>query len=63
MKKLSRRILKGATKEVLNISTRAVSGDLTDLAKESIKQDVETSGVTETVKIHLKKTAIRFKEK
>ena len=63
MKKLSKRIVKGATKEALNISTRAVSGALTDIAKESIKEEIEKSGVTETVKKNLKKTATKFKEK
>ncbi|MHA1444426.1 MAG: hypothetical protein ACTSR4_06725 [Candidatus Hodarchaeales archaeon] len=63
MKKLSKRIVKGATKEALNISTRAVSGALTDIAKESIKEEIEKSGVTETVKQNLLKTATKFKEK
>ena len=63
MKKLSKRIVKGATKEALNISTRAVSGALTDLTKESIKEEIEKSGVTETVKQNLIKTATKFKEK
>ncbi len=63
MKKLSKRIVKGATKEALNISTRAVSGALTDIAKESIKEEIERSGVTDAVKLNLKKTATKFKEK
>jgi len=63
MKKLSKRIVKGATKEALNISTRAVSGALTDIAKESIKEELDKSGVTETVKQNIKKTATKFKEK
>ena len=63
MKKLSKRIVKGATKEALNISTRAVSGALTDIAKESIKEEIEKSGVTETVRQNLLKTATKFKEK
>ena len=63
MKKLSKRIVKGATKEALNISTRAVSGALTDIAKESIKEEIDKSGVTETVKHNIKKTATKFKEK
>jgi len=62
MKKLSKRIIKGVTKEALNISTRAVSGALTDLAKETIKEEIEKSGVTETVKLSLKRTATKFKE-
>ncbi|MCK4849633.1 MAG: hypothetical protein KAT16_11430, partial [Candidatus Heimdallarchaeota archaeon] len=63
MKKLSKRIVKGATKEALNISTRAVSGALTDLAKESIKEEIDKSGITETVKQNLIRTATKFKEK
>ncbi|MHA1237340.1 MAG: hypothetical protein ACTSQ9_06765 [Candidatus Hodarchaeales archaeon] len=63
MKKLSKRIVKGATKEALNISTRAVSGALTDIAKESIKEEIEKSGVTETVKQNIIKTATKFKER
>ena len=63
MTKFSRRILKRATKKALKISTHAVSGDLTDLAKESISEDLETSSVTETVRRNLKKTSIKFKEK
>jgi hypothetical protein len=63
MKKLSKRIVKGATKEALNISTRAVSGALTDIAKESIKEEIEKSGVTETVKQNIIKTATKLKER
>ncbi len=62
MKKLSKRIIKGATKEALNSSTRAVSGALTDLAKETIKEEIDKSGVTETVKLNLKRTATKLKK-
>ena len=63
MRKLSRRILKGATKEALKISIQAVSGDLTDYAKESIKEDMEKVGISETVKRNIKKSTINIKEK
>ena len=61
MKRLSKRIIKGVAKEALNISTGAVSGDLTDLAKESIKEEIKKSGVTETVKQNIKRTTTKLK--
>ena len=50
MKKLVKDATKKVGKEALNISTRAVSGVISEIAKESIKEELEKSGVTESFK-------------
>ena len=46
MKKQVKDATKKAGKEALNISTRAVSGTMSKITKESIKEEWEKSGVT-----------------
>ncbi|PWI48344.1 hypothetical protein CEE45_07045 [Candidatus Heimdallarchaeota archaeon B3_Heim] len=50
MKKLVKDATKKVGKEALNISTRVVSGTISEIAKESIKEELEKSGVTESLK-------------
>ncbi len=50
MKKLVKDATKKVGKEALNLSTRAVSGAISEIAKESIKEELEKSGVTESFK-------------
>ena len=50
MKKLVKDATKKVGKEDFNISTRAVSGAISEIAKESIKEELEKSGVTESLK-------------
>lgn len=55
--------MKGATKEALNVTTRAVGGAAADIAKESIKEELEQSGVTDIVKDKIHKTTKKLTEK
>ncbi len=63
MKKITKKIVKGASKEALNITTRAVGGVAADIAKESIKEELEKSGVTEIVKDKIHETTKKFTNK
>ncbi|MFX0015722.1 MAG: hypothetical protein ACFFB2_01395 [Promethearchaeota archaeon] len=63
MKKITKKIVKGASKEALNVTTRAVGGAAADIAKESIKEELERSGVTEMVKDKIQRTTKKFIEK
>lgn len=63
MKKITKKVIKGASKEALNVTTRAVGGAAADIAKESIKEELEKSGVTEMVKDRIHKTTKKFSEK
>lgn len=63
MKKITKKIVKGASKEALNITTRAVGGAAADIAKESIKEELEKSGVTDMVKEKIHKASKKLTEK
>ncbi len=63
MKKLTKKVVKGASKEALEITTRAVSGVAADIVKDTIKEELEKSGVTEAVKDKISKTTKRMKER
>lgn len=63
MKKITKKVVKGASKEALEITTRAVSGAAADIVKETIKEELEKSGVTEAVKDKISKTTKRMKER
>jgi len=63
MKKLTKKVVKGASKEALEITTRAVSGAAADIVKDTLKEELEKSGVTEAVKDKISKTTKRMKER
>jgi len=63
MKKLTKKVVKGASKEALEITTRAVSGVAADIVKDTLKEELEKSGVTEAVKDKISKTTKRMKER
>ena len=55
--------MRGVSKEALNITTRAVGGAAADIAKESIKEELEKSGVTDMVKDKIHKASKKLTEK
>jgi len=55
--------VKGASKEAVNITTRAVGGAVADIAIESIKEEIEKSGVKNMVKVQIHKTTMKLTEK
>jgi hypothetical protein len=63
MKKFTKKVVKGASKEALEITTRAVSGAAADIAKDTVKEKLEKSGVTDTVKEKITKTTKRMTER
>ena len=63
MKKFTKKIVKGASKEVLKMSTTAVSDTAADIAKDTIKEELEKGGVTDTVKDKITKTTKRIIER
>ncbi len=63
MKKITKKVVKGASKEALEITTRAVSGVAADIVKDTLKEELEKSGVTEAVKDKISKTTKRMNER
>ncbi|MFX0085402.1 MAG: hypothetical protein ACFFAU_06985 [Candidatus Hodarchaeota archaeon] len=63
MKKFTKKIVKNASKEALELTTRAVSGAAVDIAKDTVKEGLEKSGVTDAVKEKITKTTKRMTER
>jgi hypothetical protein len=63
MKRLTKKIAEKTGKEALNITTIAVGGAAADIAKESLKEELEKSNVTDTVKESFQKTTKRIIER
>lgn len=61
--KTHKKSCEGASKEALEITTRAVSGAAADIVKDTLKEELEKSGVTEAVKDKISKTTKRMKER
>jgi hypothetical protein len=62
MKKLSKKIAKKTSKEALNITTRAIGGSAADIVKESLKEELEKTGVTDVVKEKIEKTSKKISD-
>ena len=60
MKDLTKKVVKKGSKEALNITTRAVTGAVAEIAKESIKTELEKSGVSDSVRKKMSKSMKRI---
>ncbi|NHJ00878.1 MAG: hypothetical protein EAX86_01995 [Candidatus Heimdallarchaeota archaeon] len=49
MKDLTKKMVNKGSKEALNITTRGLTGSIADVAKESIKDEIQRSGVSDSV--------------